>query len=356
MLRCIFFDRQSFALWPHLIAVVLIAGMAASAGDSRAAELALNTREPIRILHVMSYHATWSWNRDQFNAFQESLGDLNVEYRVYEMDTKRRSDPSWKEEAGAQARALIDSWQPDLVYANDDNAQEYVVRPYARNDVPFVFSGVNADPSRYGFDRRSNVTGILEQEHILQTLHLIREIAPNVRRIAVLMDDDPTWIGVSARLRAAVADLPDLEVVSWDTLRTFEEYRQKVEAYQETVDALAVLGVFALKDEQGNNTPFEEVLRWTAANSRLPDFSFWGSRVELGTLAAVAVSAQAQGRAAGELAREILVEGGSPDNIPMRPTLKGRPVISLARARQLGLDIESSTLLNSQVLTKYAWE
>ena len=120
--------------------------------------------------------------------------------------------------------------------------------------------------------------------------------------------------------------------------------------------ALAVLGVFSLKDEAGENVPFEEVLRWTAENSELPDFSFWNSRVPHGTLCAVAVSGYAQGHAAGEYARAILVDGRSPGSLPMIPTRKGNPVISLPRARSLGIMPDSGTLLAADVITKYYWE
>jgi ABC-type uncharacterized transport system substrate-binding protein len=60
------------------------------------------------------------------------------------------------------------------------------------------------------------------------------------------------------------------------------------------------------------------VLKWTAANSRLPDFGFWIDRVHYGTLAAMTVSEREQGLAAGRLARAILIERKSPSKLPMQ--------------------------------------
>jgi len=40
---------------------------------------------------------------------------------------------------------------------------------------------------------------------------------------------------------------------------------------------------------------------------------------------------------------------------PRGQTAKGQPMISLARARKLGIAINSSVLLNAQVLTRFAW-
>jgi hypothetical protein len=93
------------------------------------------------------------------------------------------------------------------------------------------------------------------------------------------------------------------------------------------------------RDAQGKNVPDADVLQWTAENSRLPDFRFWRDRPDHGTLCAVTVSGYAQGFAAGKLVRGILVEGKSPASYAMEPTVKGEPVISLARAKRLGIPV-----------------
>ncbi len=45
-----------------------------------------------KILHIMSYHLPWKWTEEQLAGFKEALGDLDVEYKVIQMDTKRHSD------------------------------------------------------------------------------------------------------------------------------------------------------------------------------------------------------------------------------------------------------------------------
>ena len=313
-------------------------------------------RRRFKILHVMSYHASWEWTQDQFFGFKEALEGLEVEYKTYELDTKRRSTEEWKKKVGGEARALIESWKPDLVYTSDDNAQELVTKYFLNREIPFVFSAVNADPETYGFTRAGNVTGVLEQEHFVETVNLLRSIAPWVRRIAVIVDDDPTWDGVVKRMKAKAGELSGVEFIAWDVIRTFSEYKRKILEYQSKAEALALLGIHTFKDENGQNFPWQTVLRWTADNSRLPDFSFWKDRMEYGTLCAVYVSGYAQGLAAGKIARGILAEGKSPADYPIRPTIKGRPRLSLARAKTLGLKIKSSLLLSAEIIPKFAWE
>ncbi len=84
-------------------------------------------------------------------------------------------------EMGRHARDIIAKWEPDLVYINDDNAQQYVTKYFLNQSIPFVFSGMNALPDKYGFTGSTNITGILEQEHFIQTIALLKELDPKVR-------------------------------------------------------------------------------------------------------------------------------------------------------------------------------
>ncbi len=174
--------------------------------------------------------------------------------------------------------------------------------------------------------------------------------------MAVVFDDAPIWEAVAKRMKARTGEIPGINFIAWDTIGTFAEYKDKIREYEKTVDGICLVGIFNFKDENGNNAPYREVLRWTAENSRLPDFSFWIDRAAFGTLCVVSVSGYEQGLAAGRIAREILVEGKSPASFPMRPTTKGQAAISLARAKALDLRIDSKTLLSSKIFCKYGWQ
>lgn len=310
---------------------------------------------PYRILHVMSYHSPWRWTDGQFGGFKAGLGDVPAEYRVFQLDTKRWSSDREKAERGLAARRLVETWMPDLIYTTDDDAQDLVTRHYLDTPVKLVFSGVNQAPAVYGYDKASNVSGVIEHEHFAESVKLLRRIVPNVSRIVVVLDDAPMWEAVVARMRLAA--LPDgVSVVGWETIRTFAEYQARIAAYPAIADAIALVGIFNFKDAQGRNVPYQQVLRWTAENSRLPDLGFWIDRVHYGTLAAVTVSEREQGLAAGRIARAILRDGRSPASMPMLPTTKGLPVVSLARAKRLGIPIRSEVLLSAEVVTRFEWD
>lgn len=313
--------------------------------------------EPVRefkILHIMSYHSPWEWTDSQFQGFKDVLRDLFVEYKVVQMDTKRKSSEQWKQGIALEARELIDSWKPDLVFTSDDNAQLYVAQYYVNTDIPFVFCAVNADPAEYGFTGSKNITGVLERIHFEQTVRLLKQIVPTVRRIAIITDTGEMWPSIIQQMKQSENKLPqDVTVEGYYVLDTFEQFKKTVKECEEKVDAVGMLGVFEFKGDSGINVPLEQVQQWIVENCKLPDFAFWEDRVDKGTLCAVTVSGLAQGRAAGKIARSILLEGRRPDSFQMSPTEKGIPMINLTRAGKLNLHPQSSVLLTAEVVTGY---
>ena len=349
-------DVKKIVRW--ISGVIAIASVASliSAATGFAATAATPQKRTFRILHVMSYQSPWRWTDGQLQGFKEAMRGLPVEYNVFQMDTKKNSTTEMKKKKGKEARDLIETWKPDLVYTSDDDAQEYVARYYLNKTLPFVFSGVNNEPKAYGFEGSGNITGVLEQEHFVESVTLLRAMVPGVKRIAAVFDNASMWNPVKARMKERMRRLPGMEMVAWDTIQTFAEYKRKIAEYQGNADAIALIGIFNFKDEDGKNVPYQDVLKWTAENSKLPDFGFWVDRVYFGTLSAVTVSEREQGLAAGRIARAILVEGKSPSSFPMKPTVKGAPVISLARADKLGIKVKSGLLLSAEVVKKFDWD
>lgn len=337
----------------HFLTIVLGISMMfvnVSAADQKAGD-----KPSYKILHIMSYHSPWRWTDGQLEGFKDGLGDVQAEFKVFQMDSKKNSSAEQLEKKGQEARALIEQWKPDLVYTSDDSVQEYVVRHYINSYIPFVFSGVNKTPDSYGFEGSKNITGVVEHEHFVASVKLLQAIVPGIKKLAVVFDEAPMWPQVQKRMKDQLARLPGVEFTFWDTITTFAEYKQKISEYQTQADAIALIGIFNFKDEKGNNVAYQDVLRWTAENSQLPDFSYWVDRVYYGTLASVTVSEREQGLAAGRMARAILLDGKSPSSIAMTPTTKGLPVISLARANKLGIKIKSGLLLSAEIIQQFEW-
>ena len=349
---CVHITRTSLIPSLSFISALLFALLYSAQAFSQTPE----TGPRYKILHIMSYHSPWRWTDDQLAGFKEGLGVANVEYKVFQMNTKQNSTDGAKLRKAKQAKLLIESWKPDLVYTTDDDAQQWVAKDYINSETPFIFSGVNKAPEVYGFVGSQNITGVVEHEHFVESVNLVQAISPSIKKLAVVFDDASMWPPIQERMKRGLKNLPNIELIAWDTIHTYAQYQKKIHEYQKTADAIALIGIFNFKDENQHNVPYQTVLQWTATHSQIPDIGFWIDRVHYGTLGAVTVSGREQGLAAGQMARDILVNGESPSNIPFKATAKGVPVISLARAKKLDLKVKSSLLLSAQIIQKFEWD
>jgi len=328
---------------------------AAAPGPASAAAASAPGAGP-RILHVMSFDSPWRWTDGQLAGFREALDLPQAQWQVFQMDVKRHATDAAKAERGRLARALVAQWRPDLLYLSDDDAVAQLARPLAGSALPIVFSGVNRTLAEHGLEGAPNVTGVLEREHVGQTLQLLKALVPTVQRVAVVSDLAGYWDTVVERVRERLAGDPVVALGPVLRVERYADFQRAVLALPQQADAVLYLGVFNLIGADGVPVPYREVQRWVVEHSRLPDASFWHDRVAHGNLASVTVSEHEQGRAAGRLAQAILVGGRAPAGLPVLPTTLGRPTISLARARQLGLAVRSSLLLSAEVLRRFAWQ
>jgi len=114
-----------------------------------------------KCLYVSSYHKGYAWSDGVEEGIRSGLAG-KCELRQFDMDTKRKKTPADKTAAALEAKALIESWQPDVVITSDDNAAKHLIVPfYKDSSIPFIFNGINWTVEEYGFPF-NNVTGIVE--------------------------------------------------------------------------------------------------------------------------------------------------------------------------------------------------
>jgi ABC-type uncharacterized transport system substrate-binding protein len=145
------------------------------------AEAAAKDADKKKCLFVSSYNQGYAWSDGVERGLRAVLAG-KCEYRQFDMDTKRRKSDKEKKESALEAKAIIESWKPDIVITADDNAAKYLIKPfYKDHGTPFVFCGVNWTAKEYGFPY-SNVTGMIEVAPIVPMLVRAIDIVPNLRR------------------------------------------------------------------------------------------------------------------------------------------------------------------------------
>lgn len=141
-----------------------------------------------KCLFISSYHKGYA-HADQIEAGIRSTLKGHCELRQFDMDTKRRSSNADVKKSAMAAKAVIESWKPDVVITADDNAVKHLIEPFYKNKkTPFVFSGLNWTAAEYGLPY-SNATGMIEVAPVGVMLDRAASIVPKFRRAFYLGAD-----------------------------------------------------------------------------------------------------------------------------------------------------------------------
>jgi putative ABC transport system substrate-binding protein len=213
----------------------------------------------------------------------------------------------------------------------------------ATSSVPIVFALV-ADPVGAGFvdslaQPGRNATGFTALEYSLggKWLELLKEIAPNVTRAAVIRDPtDSAGIGLFSAVQSAAAPA-GVELTAVNV---------------RNVDAMArALGAFASPGPNGGLILTASAIAFVhrdaivaqAARHKLPAVYFSRPFVAAGGLACYGVDTVNQYRQAASYVDRIL-KGEKPGDLPVQAPTKYELVINLKTAKALGLTIPPTVL------------
>jgi ABC-type uncharacterized transport system substrate-binding protein len=319
---------------------------------------------PIKIFVLNSYHPDFPVGlvNDSLKGFKDSLeknGIKNYEIKEFNMDSDRKDSEELKIQAASEAKKSIDDWQPDLIFATNDDAQKYVISPYYLNrNIPIVFASVSNSPQNYNFDKAKNIAGVLQVPLFSSAFNFLKQLFPDVKKIAVISEDNSRWLSTVDELKKNQNNFSDIEFINWYKFTNYQEFQKNVLLSQNQVDAFFITPLDNLKDNSGKNVPFLTVTKWLVANSHLPEISLWQVPQD-GLLAAVTYSPYEQGVEAGNFAYGILIKGQKPTTFGFKSLEVGDKYLNLARAESLGLkkeNISSTILINSKIIEKFPWE
>jgi len=305
-----------------------------------------------KILVVHSYHEDQLEHVvEMTKGIEEALAGAHCQLRFFHMDTKRNNTEQWKRVAGQEAKRIVAEYRPQVVITMDDNAQQYFAKDYAGEPSPpyFVFSGVNGEPAQYGFPS-ANVTGVLERPNVVESIELLQKIRLEVKRLLVLADKSETTDPLIAYCKTL--KLP-VTVVAYEQPLTLDAWKAVLEQYHAQVDAVGLYVIRTIVRSTADSTkvPEQELVRMINEQYKLPTVGFYDSAAESGILCGVSVSMKEQGRAAGQIARELL-EGKKPGDFAIKPTDHGRIQLNLRTAEQLGIQIPYGMIKRADVVIR----
>jgi ABC-type uncharacterized transport system substrate-binding protein len=319
--------------------------------------LSINNLEMKKVLIIHSYHKEWGWNIDTEKGIRDGLEEngyiLNENYELesFFMDTKISfTSPEQILNQANKAIELINNYDPDIVYVNDDNALKFVAIPYTEQNpdkkLPFVFGGINADPENYDLidsleKPGHSITGAVERFPYQQSFSLVKRMFPNKSKVVLFADSSESsnfLVDAFEKRYLNVVENPALEVIDVVQVSSFEKWKEKIIEYQDKADFIGTLTYHQLKDENNSVVHASEVVLWTINNNNLPEIGFLQFHAEDGFWMAVGVSPFKTGKYLGEIGSEIL-NGKNPSDIPIIDPKLLDVAFNLERSKMLNIDI-----------------
>ena len=306
----------------HKVAVTVLGIAATTAAMPAVAE----DHSGRRVFFVDSYDTTMRWSQDLETSIRQTLEPHGVELRIFHMDTKRKTSTAHKEKVAAEAKAIIAEFEPDVVIATDDNAQIHLIAPnYVGTNLPVVFAGVNAEPSRYGYPAR-NVTGMQEVNPLGGLINLLSAVTGG-GRIGYLTLDNET-----ERAQLDVSKRQVKRPVEARFVTDFDSWKQAFLDLQGQADFILVGPLHGLRGFDSDRA--KAFLR---ANMRVPTGS-WQAGMRDFVFLTLEKTGTEQGSWAASAALSIL-NGTSPGDIPIAQNTQGNMALNARIADAIGMQL-----------------
>jgi putative ABC transport system substrate-binding protein len=230
---------------------------------------------------------------------------------------------------------------PDVIVANGIASLAPLIQ--ATHTVPIVFTSVT-DPVGAGFIESmahpgGNATGFVQFEYTLsgKWLELLKEIAPSVKRTAVLRDPALTGgIGQFAVIQS-VAPALGVDVTAINLRDAGGDIERAVTAFAGSPNGGLILTASALA------VTHRDLIIALAAKHKLPTVYYRRGFVASGGLISYGYDVLQQWRGAAGYVDRIL-KGEKPGDLPVQTPSKYELVINLKTAKALGLTVPPSLL------------
>jgi putative tryptophan/tyrosine transport system substrate-binding protein len=237
---------------------------------------------------------------------------------------------------------FLNSASPDTYRFNADSFREGLTKAGASSTVPVVFT-IGGDPVRHGLVESINrpggrVTGILFNQNVLgaKRVELLREVAPNASRVALLMNPTNPNVKIEQEDAEAGAKTLGLQAITFSATNPKE-----IEAAFEQLLSAKVDGLITATDPIVLDRR-EQIVSF-AHRHKLPVVGFVRQFAALGALLSYGPSISWMYRQAGEYIGQIL-KGSNPGEMPVLQPTQFELVINLKTAHAFGLQISALLL------------
>jgi len=308
-----------------------------------------------KIFVVYSYDKDYAWNSALATSVQETLEKTECETKYYYMNTRLRNDEQWKVKSGQIAYEQMKAFNPDVIIACDDNAQQYFVSLIPKaNNTPIIFCGVNNDPALYGYPNEKT-TGVLERPFPLKSLNMVKAIDPEIKTVAFLGDNTSSTDGYIDFLKQQ--DLGDFQNFGFFKYEHFDKLLEDLRIIQKFANVLYFIRTTEFKDAKGNTISTKQAMEMINQVTDKPIIGLSDYIIYDGALCGVVPNPDFHGTLAAQMATQIATGEKDIADFPViayRSTFNdmedGLSIINLNIAHDKNIQIPVEIANNADVL------
>lgn len=318
------------------------------------------------VLYIGSYQPGYSWGDHIEQGLRESFAssgrkiELSLEY----LDSKRFPDPTLQNQLADLLLAKYQNFHHDLIIVADNAAYDFAINNRERlfPDIPMVFCGYNNFRSEE-LKGLTNITGVNEETNVAALIETALFIQPKIRTLAFILSTGDTTSKIIAGM------VEELIVPRYqDQYKIIILKDASISRIKETLgrlpheSALFLLGQSSDMPDGRAPTPVENG-RLITAISPVPAYGLWDFHLDTGVLGGRILTGYDQGRAAGQMAVEIL-NGKKTEEIPVLMESPTSYVFDYTVMKRFNIALEAlpedSTVINRpysfyQANTKIVW-
>lgn len=320
-----------------VLAVALSVATGAASADEPKTTL---SSEPKNVLVLNSYHKGFVWSDDVVHGIEETIVnslqpiDLWVEY----MDTKRFPDPAHLTDLATVFERKYRDKEIDAIVASDNNALNFLLTHRDRlfPGIPVVFCGINWFDPEMLRDHRG-ITGVAEHGDFEATIHLIRQLHPEVKSVIIILPDTVTGLEDRELINTYLDRLSAMvQVDIWQGL-PIEDSEARVATLPK--GSAVIIGGVA-KSRRGRVLTNAEKARRITTASPVPVYGIRKIVLGHGVVGGKMIDGFVHGETAAHLVLDVL-EGKPADEIPVQTESPNRFLFDAVVLSKFGIQENS---------------
>jgi len=265
------------------------------------------------ILLLNSYHENLLWTHNITKSVLEALSteDHNIILHIENMDTKIHSHPEHYEALFALYKEKYQKTQFDLILVSDNNAFDFIKAHNAElfGDASVIFCGVNNFNDTM-IDDRKLMTGVAEIVSTRETIDLILDLNPKLKKLFVVNDYLKSGLAWRKDIEQILQSYNRNIEISYNDNMSHKDLKKKIQTF--TTDSAILFGVyFSDANKQFIDSGIRKKL---LTNNSAPTFALLNFDVETGAIGGKVTGGYYQGKLMVSMANDFL-KGKKLENI-----------------------------------------